>query len=75
MRALNRIRAERREVQVCVIDSDLKRFHIHGVWVSETLCKGPRRLRAIGLAGGKAQHKDMGNEAENYFMKKGEQEG
>lgn len=31
--------------------------------------------RAIGLAYGKQQHKDIGNEPGNYFMKKGEQEG
>lgn len=30
--------------------------------------------RVMGLAGGKEQHKDMGNEAENYLMKKGEWE-
>lgn len=55
---------------MCDIDSNLKRFYLHGVWVSEAFCKGCRRLRAIGLAGGKEQHKDLGDEAGTYFMKK-----
>lgn len=67
--------AERREVQVCDFDSNLKRFYLCGAWISETLSKGCRRLGAIGLAGGKEQHKDMGNETKNYLMKNREQEG
>lgn len=54
------MRAERREVQVCDIDSNLKRFYLRGAWLCETLSKGCRRLRAIGLAGRKDQHKDTG---------------